>query len=53
LLTLEIAELCNINKNTTLLQEVLVYLEKVKQNRPEISHLIDGGLELFLEKVAI
>ncbi|MFZ4671381.1 MAG: aromatic amino acid hydroxylase [Flavobacterium sp.] len=53
LLTLEIAELCNINNNTTLLQEVLVYLEKVKQNRPEISHLIDGGLELFLEKVAI
>ena len=53
LLTLEIAELCNINNNTTLLQEVLVYLEKVKQNRPEIGHLIDGGLELFLEKVSI
>jgi phenylalanine-4-hydroxylase len=53
LLTLEIAELCNINNNTTLLQEVLVYLEKVKQNRTEIGHLIDGGLELFLEKVSI
>jgi len=53
LLALEIAELCNMNNNTTLLQKVLVYLEKVKQNRPEIGHLIDGGLELFLEKVAI
>lgn len=53
LLALEIAELCNMNNNTALLQEVLVYLEKVKQNRPEIGHLIDGGLELFLEKVAI
>ena len=53
LLALEIAELCNMNNNSTLLQEVLVYLEKVKQNRPEIGHLIDGGLELFLKKIAI
>ncbi len=53
LLTLEIAELCNMNNNSTLLQEVLVYLEKVKQNRPEIGHLIDGGLELFLKKIAV
>jgi phenylalanine-4-hydroxylase len=50
LLALEIAELCDNNNNTTLLHEVLVYLEKVKQNRPEIGHLIAGGLELFLEK---
>jgi len=53
LLALEITELCNIYNNATLLQEVLIYLEKVKQSRPKIAHLIVGGLELFLEKVSI
>jgi len=53
LLAVEIAELCDKNNNTGLLHEVLVYLEKIKQNRPEIAHLIAGGLELFLEKATI
>jgi phenylalanine-4-hydroxylase len=53
LLSLEIAELCNKTDNTKLLHEVLVHLEKVKQIRPEITHLISGGLELFMEKVIL
>jgi phenylalanine-4-hydroxylase len=53
LLSLEIAELCNATNNTKLLHETLAHLDNVKQNRPEISHLITGGLELFMEKVAL
>ncbi|WP_284651420.1 aromatic amino acid hydroxylase [Flavobacterium terrisoli] len=53
LLAVEIAELSDKNNNTELLNEVLLHLEKVKQNRPEIAHLISGGLELFLEKMTL
>ncbi|MEO0046032.1 MAG: Phenylalanine 4-monooxygenase [Bacteroidota bacterium] len=53
LLSLEIAESCNLSGNTELLHNVLIHLEKLKQNRPEIAHLISGGLELFLEKVSL
>jgi phenylalanine-4-hydroxylase len=37
-----------------LTQEVLIYLEKLKGLRPEIAHLIRGGLELIFveEKVS-
>ena len=50
LLSVEIAELCQKTNNDTLLQNVLQYLEKVKQNRSEVAHLIAGGLDLFMEK---
>jgi phenylalanine-4-hydroxylase len=53
LLSLEIAELAEKQNNTDLLSKVLNHLEKVKQNRPDIAHLISGGLELFLEKATI
>lgn len=53
LLSVEIAELCDKTNNTALLHDVLVHLEKVKQSRPEIAHLIAGGLGLFLEKVSL
>jgi phenylalanine-4-hydroxylase len=53
LLSVEIAELCEKANNTTLLNEILIHLEKVKQTRPEIAHLISGGLELFMEKVIL
>lgn len=53
LLPLEIAELCDKTNNNELLNQVLIHLEKVKQARPEITHLISGGLELFMEKVAL
>ncbi|MFD2910044.1 aromatic amino acid hydroxylase [Flavobacterium ardleyense] len=50
LLSVEIAELAKKDNNTDLINKVLNYLEKVKSNRPEIVHLIDGGLELIFEK---
>ena len=53
LLSLEIAELCDKTNNTELFNQVLIHLEKVKQARPEIAHLISGGLELFMEKVIL
>jgi phenylalanine-4-hydroxylase len=53
LLALEIAELSDKGNNIDLLHQVLIHLEKVKQTRPEISHLISGGLELFLDKVEL
>jgi len=53
LLPLEIAELCDKTNNNELLNQVLIHLEKVKQARPEITHLISGGLELFMEKVTL
>lgn len=53
LLPLEIAELCDKTNNNELLNQVLIHLEKVKQARPEIAHLISGGLELFMEKITL
>ena len=49
LLSLEISELLNKDNDTELLQKVLIHLEKLKQTRPEIAHLITGGLELIFE----
>ena len=43
LLSVEIAELAKKENNTDLISKVLNHLEKVKSNRPEITHLIDGG----------
>ena len=36
-----------------LLQEVLVYLDKMKEKRPEVAHLISGGLDLIFDKEAV
>ena len=50
LLSVEIAELLQKNNSNELLQQVMAHLDKVKSNRPEVVHLIDGGLELIFEK---
>jgi len=50
LLSVEIAELAKKEENSDLVDKVLNHLEKVKTNRPEVAHLIDGGLELIFEK---
>jgi phenylalanine-4-hydroxylase len=50
LLSVEIAELAHKNNNQELLQQVLPHLDAVKTKRPEVAHLIDGGLELIFEK---
>lgn len=53
LLSVEIAELLNKNKQQELLNEVLLHLDEVKKKRPEVAHLIEGGLELIFEKEKI
>ena len=53
LLSLEIAELADKENNHDFLEKVINHLEKVKQNRPEIAHLITGGLELFTKNEAV
>lgn len=50
LLSVEIAELAHKQNNPDFVQKVLNHLEKVKQNRPQIAHLIDNGLGLIFEK---
>ncbi|WP_081211752.1 aromatic amino acid hydroxylase [Salegentibacter sediminis] len=50
LLSLEIYEL-TAGKDEDLAKEALQNLEKVKIRRPDISHLIDGGLELIDDKI--
>jgi phenylalanine-4-hydroxylase len=54
LLAIEIMELLKDKNEPKLTQEVLIYLEKLKGLRPEIAHLIRGGLELIFveEKVS-
>lgn len=53
LLAVEIAELLKDSDEKQLLQEVLAYLDQLKEKRPEVSHLIAGGLDLIFNKEAV
>lgn len=53
LLSVEIAELLKDAEDKQLLQEVLVYLDQLKEKRPEIAHLISGGLDLIFDKETV
>lgn len=48
LLSLEIAEILHLQKSEKHFNEVLSHLKNIKANRPEVSHLIANGLELFI-----
>jgi len=48
LLNLEIAEILHLQKSEKHFNEVLSHLNNLKINRPEVSHLITNGLELFI-----
>ena len=48
LLSLEIAEILHLQKSEKYFNEVLSHLNNLKINRPEVSHLIANGLELFI-----
>ena len=47
LLSVEIVELLKDRAEPQLLQEVSNYLENLKQRRPEVAHLISGGIDLI------
>jgi len=53
LLSVEIVELLKDSEEKQLLQEVLVYLDQLKEKRPEVAHLISGGLDLIFDKEAV
>ncbi|MUV04906.1 aromatic amino acid hydroxylase [Flavobacterium rakeshii] len=53
LLSVEVAELLYKNKQEELLNKVVLHLDEVKKKRPEVAHLVDGGLELIFEKEKI
>jgi phenylalanine-4-hydroxylase len=49
LLAVEIVELLNTRNESNLMQQVLLHLENLKKQRPEIEKLISNGLELIFE----
>ena len=50
LLSVEITELLKNRNEPQLHQEIMVYLDQLKQKRPEVAHLISGGLDLIFDK---
>ncbi|KGO87127.1 phenylalanine 4-monooxygenase [Flavobacterium rivuli WB 3.3-2 = DSM 21788] len=53
LLSVEIVELLHKENNADLLDKVMKHLDDLKNRRPKIAHLIDGGLELIFEKESV
>jgi len=53
LLSVEIVELLHHSDQDGLRQQVLFHLEKLKEQRPAISHLISNGLELIFENANV
>jgi phenylalanine-4-hydroxylase len=49
LLAVEIAELLKERNESQLTAAVLIHLENLKENRPEVAHLISGGLDLIFD----
>jgi phenylalanine-4-hydroxylase len=53
LLSVEILEIAIVQKNQSLENKVLTYLESLIIKRPEVAHLIQGGMDLLLKKELI
>ena len=54
MLSVEIYELARAEENEVFASEILQHLEQVKRQRPEVGHLIDGGITLVDQaKVAL
>ena len=47
LLSVEIAELLKDRNEPQLLQEIMNHLESLKERRPDVAHLITGGMDLI------
>jgi len=50
LLSVEICEILQKENNQNLLPNVIEHLNQLKNNRTEVAHLIEAGLELIFEK---
>lgn len=53
LLAIEIAELLKDSTEDPLLQEILFYLDRLKEKSPKIANLISDGVDLIFEKAVI
>lgn len=53
LLPLELIEILKDRDEPELMQEMLIYIEKIKENRPAVQQLISNGLELIFEKETV
>ncbi len=51
LLSVELYELAFISDKSELCERILNHLETVKQNRPEVGHLIDDGLKIAQQTI--
>nr|WP_315158041.1 aromatic amino acid hydroxylase [uncultured Flavobacterium sp.] len=49
LLSIELVELLHTRNETNLMEQILLHLENLKKQRPEIKKLISNGLELIFE----
>lgn len=53
LLPLELIEILKQRDEPQLMQEILIYIEKIKEKRPKVNQLICNGLELIFEKETV
>ncbi len=53
LLSVELYELAFKGSEKELCNSILVHLESVKRNNPEVGHLIDGGLEIINKSLVV
>ena len=53
LLPLELIEILKQRDEPALMQEILIYIEKIKESRPAVNQLISNGLELIFEKESV
>ena len=53
LLPIELFELAKKGNENELCNSILAHLETIKQNRPEVGHLIDDGVKIASEEIAV
>jgi phenylalanine-4-hydroxylase len=53
LLPVELYELAHLGNETELLEKILKHLETIKQNKPNLGHLIDDGLSIIHKNAVI
>ena len=53
LLPVELYELAHLGNETELSEKILKHLESIKQNKPNLGHLIDDGLSIIHKNTVI
>ncbi|MGB6267570.1 MAG: phenylalanine 4-monooxygenase, partial [Olleya sp.] len=53
LLPIELFELAKKGNENDLCNAILAHLETIKQNRPEVGHLIDNGVKIASQEIVV